>query len=101
MSWVIWLAGALLLVAAGFATAYVPRRRARDLRVRVAWSSARAAIDSATVSRDACLADLPQADELLARAESLAASGGGADAADEAAEVARRADQLWRAAADA
>jgi len=100
VSWVIWLAGALLLVGAGFATAYVPRRRAADLRARVAWSTARAAIDSATISRDACRADLPEADDLLHRAESLASASGGADAADEAAECARRADRLWRAAAD-
>ncbi|BCJ56838.1 DUF6403 family protein [Micromonospora endophytica] len=48
-----WLAGGLLLLAAGLLTTLLPRHRARAEQTRVAWSSARAAIDSATISRDA------------------------------------------------
>ncbi|WP_229706208.1 DUF6403 family protein [Micromonospora sonchi] len=44
----------------------------------MAWSTARAAIDSATVSRDATRARVPEAERLLARAEFLAAERGGA-----------------------
>lgn len=95
----IWLFGALLLVTAGFATSYLPRRRARDLRLRTGWSSARAAIDSAGVSRDACATTVPAAEELLGHAESLAAAGGGVDAAEEATRSAEQADRLWREAA--
>ena len=100
-AWLGWLTGALLLVAAGFAAAFVPRWRA-DARDRaVAWSDARAAIDVATVSRDAASGRLAEADELLARAEAIAAGRGGADAAREAARCARLADRLWREAAGA
>ncbi|MFC5286597.1 DUF6403 family protein [Actinokineospora guangxiensis] len=95
----VWTVGALVLVAAGFWTAYAPRRRTAGLRVREAWSSARAAIDSAGVSRDACPVDVPAAEELLHRAELVAAAGGGPGAADEAESCARRADRLWREAA--
>lgn len=85
--------GVLLLAAAGFGVTYLPRARARDLRRRTAWSAARAAIASATISRDAAPQDVPRADELLARAESLR---GGVDAAEEAADFAKKADQLYR-----
>ncbi|ASW55573.1 DUF6403 family protein [Plantactinospora sp. KBS50] len=91
-----WLVGAVLLVAAGFLAVLLPRLRVRDGDRRVAWSGARAAIESATVSRDAAGAPLPEADRLLARAELLAAARGGADAARTAAGYARRADELWR-----
>ncbi|MEH0827959.1 MULTISPECIES: DUF6403 family protein [unclassified Micromonospora] len=92
-----WLGGGVVAVAAGFLAALLPRRRARAEGRRIAWSSARAAIHDATVSRDASPATVPEADRLLARAELLAAGRGGADAARAAAEHARRADELWRA----
>lgn len=96
MSWLVWVVGGVVLVVAGFGVAYLLRSRARGLRRRTAWSTARAAIESATISRDAAPHDVPEADELLARAELLAASGGGAA---EAADCAERADRLWREAA--
>jgi hypothetical protein len=95
---VVWVSGVVLLVAAGFAAAFLPRLRDRNLRRRTAWSAAHAAIDSATISRDATQHDLPQAVDLLARAESLAAARGGVAAAEEATDCAARADQLWREA---
>lgn len=97
MIWV-WVVGVVLLVAAGFAATYLPRARARALRQRTAWSAARAAIASAAVSRDAAVADVPEAGDLFARAELLAANGGGVTAAEEAADCAERADRLWREA---
>ncbi|MBK1783589.1 DUF6403 family protein [Prauserella cavernicola] len=97
-SWLIWLVGGVVLVAAGVASTLLPRLRARDLRRRTAWSTARAAIDSASVSRDACQDQVAEAEQLLARAESIAADRGGAGAADEAAALAERADRLWREA---
>lgn len=98
MIW-LWVVGVVLLVAAGFGAVYLPRTRSRSLRRRTAWSAARAAIDSAAVSRDAAAADVPAAEELLTRAELLAASGGGVAAAEEAADCAERADRLWQEAA--
>ncbi|MEU4781313.1 DUF6403 family protein [Micromonospora sp. NPDC023633] len=62
----IWLVGGVLLVGAGFATTLLPRWRARGLEHRTAWSAARAAIDSAAVSRDAAASRVPAADRLLA-----------------------------------
>ncbi|QLQ39510.1 DUF6403 family protein [Micromonospora robiginosa] len=98
MSVLLWLGGAVVAVAAGFLATLLPRRRARADRRKVAWSSAWAAIQDATVSRDASTTPVPEAERLLARAELLAAvPGGGADAAREAAAQARRADELWRA----
>ena len=97
MIWV-WVAGVVLLVAAGFAAAYLPRMRARALRRRTAWSAARAAIASATISRDAAPDDVVEAEDLLAHAELLAANGGGVAAAEEAEDCAERADRLWREA---
>ncbi|PGH43249.1 hypothetical protein COO58_01440 [Micromonospora sp. WMMA1996] len=91
-----WLGGGVMAVAAGFVAALLPRRRARAEDRRVAWSSARAAIHDAGVSRDAARTPVPEAERLLARAELLAAARGGADAAHEAADHARRADELWR-----
>jgi uncharacterized protein DUF6403 len=96
VSWLVWVVGALVLVATGFAAAYLPRVRARATSGRTAWSAAHAAIDSATVSRDAAPRALPHADELLTRAELLAASGRGAAAAEEATDCATRADRLYR-----
>lgn len=99
MTWMVWVAGAVVLVGAGFGAAYLPRRRGLDLRRRTAWSAARAAVDSAVVSRDATTRDVPEADDLLARAELLVAGHGGPRAATEAAGCAERADRLWREAA--
>ena len=90
--------GVLLLAAAGFGVTYLPWARARRLGARTAWSAARAAIVSATISRDAVPHDVARADELLARAESLAASAGGQGAAREAADCATKADRLYREA---
>ena len=99
-SWWIWPIGAILLFAAGAVTVLVPRARAAGLRRRTAWSAARAAIGTATVSRDAAAVAVPEAEQLLARAESVAADRGGPAAADTAAALAGRADRLWRAAGD-
>jgi hypothetical protein len=98
MTWLIWLAGAAVLLAAGFAAAFVPWWRAHDLRRRTAWSRARAAVDSASVSRDACRAPVPDAERLFARAEAMAADRGGVKAAGAVADLAERADRLWREA---
>jgi hypothetical protein len=97
-SWPIWLVGAVLLAGAGFAAVVVPRLRAREVHRRTAWSAARAAIGTAAVSRDACPVPVAEADRLLTRAELIAARRGGRAAAQSAAEYARRADNLWRAA---
>ncbi|WP_328343975.1 DUF6403 family protein [Micromonospora sp. NBC_00421] len=94
--YLLWLVGAVLLVGAGIATTLLPRRRVRAEQRRTAWSAARAAIDSAAVSRDAAPVPVPEAERLFARAESLAGGRGGTDAARAAAEHARRADRLWR-----
>jgi hypothetical protein len=89
----------VLLAAAGFGVTYLPRVRARNLQRRTGWSAARAAIDSATVSRDAAPRDVARADELLARAELLVAARGGVAAAEEATDCATWADRLWQEAA--
>ncbi len=96
-SWLIWLIGCVMLAAAGFATAALPRLRARAYTRRAAWASARSAIDTATVSRDAAADRVVEAEQLLARAQALAAAGGGRAAARTATGYARQADQLWRA----
>ncbi|KXK58913.1 hypothetical protein AWW66_27110 [Micromonospora rosaria] len=93
----VWLLGGVLLLGAGFVTALLPRWRARAQDRVVAWSAARAAIDSAAVSRDAARRPVPEAERLLARAEHLAAGRGGPTAARTATGYARRADELWRA----
>ncbi|QOC91403.1 DUF6403 family protein [Micromonospora craniellae] len=92
-----WLSGSVLLLGAGVLTTLLPRLHSRRRDRLVAWSTARAAIDSATVSRDAATTPVPEADGLLARAERLAADDGGVTAAREAAGYARRADELWQA----
>lgn len=92
----VWLVGGVLLVGAGLATTLLPRWRERGQEHRTAWSTARAAIDSATVSRDAAATRVPEAEQLLARAELIAAGRGGASAARAAADHAREADGLWR-----
>ena len=99
MTWVVWVLAAVVAAVAGFGVVAVPRWRDRDLRRRTAWSAARAAIDSAAVSRDAAAAPLPEAEQLLTRAETIAGAHGGARAAQAAEDHARRADALWRAAA--
>ncbi|WP_433386877.1 DUF6403 family protein [Micromonospora sp. KLBMP9576] len=93
----VWLVGGVLLVGAGVATTLLPGRRARDRERRTAWSAARAAIDSAAVSRDAATSPVPAAEQSLSRAELIAAAGGGVSAARLAAQHAREADRLWRA----
>jgi hypothetical protein len=100
MSWLIWSLGAVVLVASGFAVAFVPWRRSRDLRRRTAWSRAHAAVASASVSRDACPVVVPEAEHLFARAESIAADRGGVKAAGTVVDLAERADRLWREARD-
>lgn len=97
-SWPIWLVGAVLLVGAGFAAVALPRLRAAALHRRTAWSAARAAIGTAGVSRDACPVTVAEAEHLLSRAELIAARRGGPTAAQAAADCARQADRLWRAA---
>lgn len=99
-SWWVWAVGVVLLFVAGFGAVRVPRRRAESLHRRTAWSEARTAIGTAEVSRDAAPVRVPEAEQLLTRAELVAARRGGAAAAGSAIELARRADQLWRAAAD-
>ncbi|MBB5923388.1 hypothetical protein FHR81_004459 [Actinoalloteichus hoggarensis] len=98
MNWWVWPVGGAVLVVAGFLSALLPRARARRRRRLLAWSTARAAIAAASVSRDACVADVPEAAELLARAELTAGARGGVAAAAAATEQARRADRLWREA---
>jgi hypothetical protein len=97
-SWWVWPVGAALIAAAGYAAVWVPRRRAAAAERRTAWSAARAAIDSAGVSRDACTVAVPEAEQLLSRAELVAGRRGGRTAAESVARDANRADQLWRAA---
>jgi uncharacterized protein DUF6403 len=98
VTWLVWVVGAVVLVAAGFGAAYLPRARDRDERAGTGWSAARAAVASAAVSRDAAR-EVPEADDLFARAELLIAGQGGPDAAAEATDCATRADRLWREAA--
>jgi uncharacterized protein DUF6403 len=95
-SWWLWPIGAVLLFAAGVIGVLVPRLRAADLRRRTAWSAARAAIEAAGISRDAAPVEVPEAEQLLARAESVAAGRGGWTAAGVATAYAERADRLWR-----
>lgn len=96
-SWLVWLGGGAVLLVAGFAAAVLPRRRAHDHGRRLSWSTARAAIDAASVSRDAAPRPVAEAEQLLTRAQALAADRGGRAAARSATEYARRADQLWQA----
>jgi hypothetical protein len=97
-SWLVWLGGGGVLLVAGFAAAVLPRHRARQQDRRISWSTARAAIGAASVSRAAAPRPVPEAEQLLARAQALAADRGGRTAARTAAGYARRADQLWQAA---
>jgi hypothetical protein len=98
LTWLVWPIGGALIVAAGFAVVVVPRFRARERERLVAWSAARAAIESAAISRDAARGEVAEAERLLARAEALVADRGGTDAARTAVDCAERADALWRAA---
>jgi 3-deoxy-D-manno-octulosonate 8-phosphate phosphatase KdsC-like HAD superfamily phosphatase len=102
MSWsgVVWVVGGVMLVAAGFLAVAVPLRRSGALERRTEWSGARAAADTAAVSRDACPVTVVEADQLLHRAELILAGRGGRSAARSAAEYAHRADLLWRDAAN-
>ncbi|MEU8639749.1 DUF6403 family protein [Amycolatopsis sp. NPDC048633] len=98
MTGVVWVLAAVVIAVAGCGAVAVPRLRDRDLRRRTAWSAARAAIESATVSRDAAAGTRPEAEQLLARAETIAAAHGGPRAARAAEDHARRADALWQEA---
>ena len=98
-SWPIWTVGVVLLVGAGFVAVAVPRLREAAVHRRTAWSAARAAIDTAGISRDACPVQVAEAEQLLTGAELIAARRGGRAAAQAAAESAQRADRLWREAA--
>lgn len=99
--WYLWPIGVAVLGIAGFVTSLLPRRRAQAAAARTAWSAAQSAIEMAGVSRDAAPVPVPEAEQLLMRAELLAARHGGPDAASSAAGYAKRADELWRAAARA
>lgn len=98
MTWVVWVLAAVVIAVAGAGVVAWPWWRDRDLRRRTAWSAARAAIDSAAVSRDAAAGPLPEAEQALTRAETIAAAHGGERAARAARDHARRADALWQAA---
>ncbi|WP_209440795.1 DUF6403 family protein [Amycolatopsis thermoflava] len=92
----VWLAAAAVLVLAGGGVVLLPRWRDRRRSTSTAWSSARAAVARAQISRDASRTDVEEAEHLLAKAERLLADGGGTGAAETAERAARRADQLWR-----
>ncbi|WP_123687160.1 DUF6403 family protein [Amycolatopsis thermoflava] len=92
----VWLAAATVLVLAGGGVVLLPRWRDRRRSTGTAWSSARAAVARAQISRDAARTDVEEAEHLLAKAERLLADGGGTGAAETAEHAARRADQLWR-----
>ena len=94
--WLVWLIGGVLLLGAGGAAAAVPRWRDRAATRQEAWALAHAAMESAGISRDAATTPVAEAEQLLARAETLAAARGGRSAADAAAGYARRADALWQ-----
>ncbi|WP_229068894.1 DUF6403 family protein [Actinoplanes sp. DH11] len=94
--WWVWVLGVLVIVAAGFAATAVPRLRSARLRRRMAWSAARAAIDIASVSRDASQSRVIEAERLLDQAVNLAAHRGGHRAAEQAERLAGHADRLWR-----
>jgi hypothetical protein len=98
-SWPIWIVGVVVLAGAGFAAVAVPRLRAGELHRRTAWSAARAAIETAGVSRDACPVPVAEAEHLLTQAELIAGRRGGRAAAQTATGYAEQADSLWRAAA--
>ncbi|AXB47197.1 DUF6403 family protein [Amycolatopsis albispora] len=98
-SWPIWLGGIAVLVAAGTTATLYPHAKRQRQRRGEAWAAARSAIQAATIRRDACEATVPEADDLLARAEAIAAEGGGPHAAERAENDARRAGELWREAA--
>src|SRR3954469_887680 len=89
MTWLVWVLGAAVIAAAGVGVVAWPWWRDRDLRRRTAWSAARAAVDSAAVSRDAASSSQLEAEQLLARAETIAAAHGGTRAARTAAGHAR------------
>ncbi|MGW5050360.1 DUF6403 family protein [Actinokineospora sp. NPDC004072] len=95
----VWAGGLVVLLIAGFWAVYGPARRAGALRARTAWSAARAAVEAAAISRDACPVEVGEADELLRRAELITAARGGHRAAEEAERCARAADRMWRRAA--
>ncbi|AGL18868.1 DUF6403 family protein [Actinoplanes sp. N902-109] len=91
--WGVWVAGAVVLVAAGAGGVVVPRLRGAAGRRRSERAEARAAMAMAAVSREACAGFVPEAEQLLARAEALAAGRNHRRATA----FARRADEMWRA----
>lgn len=95
--WLVWVIGVVVLVVAGMSSVMLARNRSRRAGRAVAVSRARAAIESAQVSRDASSRDVPAADELLDRATLMLADDAGVDAADQAAALAGKADLLWQA----
>ncbi|MFJ8812866.1 DUF6403 family protein [Amycolatopsis thermoflava] len=95
-TWPVWVISGTALIAAGLGTMLITQRRQRGLVTGTAWSSARAAVARAQISRDAARTDVEEAEHLLAKAERLLADGGGTGAAETAERAARRADQLWR-----
>ncbi|MGI8417895.1 MAG: DUF6403 family protein [Nakamurella sp.] len=98
--WLVWVIGVLVLVVAGMGSVVLAGNRTRRAGVEVAVSTARAAIASAQVSRDASSHDVPAADELLDRATLMLANDAGTDAADQAASLAGKADLLWQAGSE-
>lgn len=96
--WLVWVVGVVVLVVAGMGSVVQVRNGSRRAGRQEAVSTARAAIASAQVSRDASSHDVPAADELLDRATLMLADNAGADAADQAAALAGKADLLWQAA---
>ncbi len=95
--WLVWVVGAVVLVVAGAGSVVLARNRSRRGGVDVAVATARAAIVSAQVSRDASPHDVRAADELLERATLMLAEHAGADGAKQAAALAGKADLLWQA----
>ncbi|WP_020665094.1 DUF6403 family protein [Amycolatopsis benzoatilytica] len=99
MTWWIWVLAAAVLMAAGYAVVALPRQRERKAQLRTAWAAAHAALERASISRDAAPGEHLEAEQLLARATALAAEAGGPRAAQTVREQARRADRLWQEAA--
>ncbi|WP_029137350.1 DUF6403 family protein [Nakamurella lactea] len=96
--WPIWLIGVLVLVIAGVGSVVVVRNRSRRAGRDEAVAGARAALEAAEVSRDACHGTVPEADQLFDRAHLIISGSTGASGARQAAELADRADRLWQAA---
>ncbi|MBE7161972.1 MAG: hypothetical protein INR72_12065 [Williamsia herbipolensis] len=97
MQWWVWAIALVVLVGAGLGLGWTRTRRPAQERTHTAWADARAALESARISRDA--ADpLPEAERLLDRAEVLASHRGGRRAATTVQRLASDADRLFRVA---